>query len=114
MVEHITNNPDIRSDVHPDFHVEYMDVAQHWHPGSESYAGGDALVTMLSRGWNLERDVYVERREFAGMRSVSVYHLTLEKDGQRIHMPVVRNPYINRLLRQGDFRQIPMSQKASS
>jgi hypothetical protein len=90
------------------YHVEYMDVVQHWHSGSEPYAGGDALVTLLSQGWEMQEDVYVEKREFAGKRSVSVYHVVLERDGQIIKMPVVRNPYINRLLRSGNFNQIPL------
>jgi len=99
------------SETHSNFHVEYMEVAQHWHPASEEYAGGDALVTLLSQGWNMKRDVYVEKREFAGLRSVSVYHLELERGGDVLKVPVVRNPYINRVLRLGDFRQIPLDPK---
>jgi hypothetical protein len=99
---------DNANEVSPNYHVDYMDVAQHWHAKSEPYAGGDALVTMLAQGWQMQRDVYVENREFAGMRSVSVYHITLERDGQRMTVPVVRNPYINRIIRTGPFRQIPM------
>ncbi len=92
----------------PNYHVEYMDVVQHWHSGSAPYAGGDALVTLLSQGWEMQQNVYVEKREFQGMRSVALYHVVLERDGQKIKMPVVRNPYINRLLRSGDYRQIPL------
>ena len=33
------------------YHVQYLDVTKHWDPDSENYAGGDALVTALSRGW---------------------------------------------------------------
>lgn len=95
-------NPDT-----PNSHVEYMDVAQHWHPHSEPYAGGDALVTLLAQGWTMRRDVYVEKSEFAGLRYVSVYHIELERDGEVIKMPVVRNPYINRVIRTGPYRQIP-------
>lgn len=91
----------------PNYHMDYMDVTQHWHPGSEAYAGGDALLTMISRGWQMQRDVYVEKRDFAGMRSVSVYIVVLERDGEQIEMPLLRNPYINRLLRTGDYNQIP-------
>jgi hypothetical protein len=103
----IVNN----SKPHSNFHVEYMDVAQHWHAASEEYAGGDALVTLISNGWTMKRDVYVEKREFAGLRSISVYHVELEKDGKTIKMPVVRNPYINRVLRMGDFHQVPLDPK---
>ena len=91
------------------YHVEYLEVTQHWHSQSEPYAGGDALVTMLTEGWRICHDVYVEDRFFAGLRSVSVYHLELERDGQRIKMPVIRNPYINRVVREGDFRLLPLT-----
>ncbi|MFW5696368.1 MAG: hypothetical protein ACOCXR_01140 [Phototrophicaceae bacterium] len=95
--------------VSPNYHVDYMEVVQHWHPQSEPYAGGDALMTLIAQGWQMQRDVYVEKREFAGLRSVSVYHVSLVRDGKTMKVPVVRNPYINRLLRLGDYRQIPMS-----
>ncbi|PJF20865.1 MAG: hypothetical protein CUN56_14020 [Phototrophicales bacterium] len=90
------------------YHVDYIDVTQHWHPQSEPYAGGDALVTLLEQGWKINRDVYVEDRFFGGLRSVSVYHLELERDGQKIKMPVIRNPYINRVIRDGNFRLLPL------
>lgn len=91
-------------------HVEYLDVTQHWHPHSEPYAGGDALLTLISEGWVMKHDVYVEKREFAGLRSVSVYHVELERGGQTIRVPIVRNPYINRIIRTGPYRQIPLDE----
>jgi hypothetical protein len=94
----------------PNYHFEYIDVIQHWHSDSEPFAGGDALVTLISQGWVMQRDVYVEKRNFAGKRSVSVYHITLERDGQLMKVPTVRNPYINRILRMGDFNQIAMEE----
>lgn len=85
------------------YHDEYLDVTQHWSEKSEPYAGGDALVTLLSLGWELQQDVDVEERYFAGLRSVSVYHLYLKRDGETMHVPVLRNPYVNRILRMGEF-----------
>ena len=93
------------------FHAEYLDVVQHWSPTSAKYAGGDALVTFLFEGWELRSEVKVEDRYFAGMRSISVYHMELERDGETIKMPVLRNPYVNRIVRMGDFTlvEIPVS-----
>lgn len=88
------------------FHAEYLDVVQHWSPTSAHYAGGDALVTFLSRGWEIHNEVKVEDRYFAGMRSVSVYHMELERDGEVMKMPVLRNPYVNRIIRSGAFTLI--------
>ncbi|HRF97361.1 MAG TPA: hypothetical protein PLZ51_19265, partial [Aggregatilineales bacterium] len=88
------------------YHMDYFDVTQHWHPDSERYAGGDALVTLLTQGWEIEREVGVEDRFFAGLRSISVYHLTLVRGGERMRMPVIRNPYINRLIRLGSYVQV--------
>lgn len=90
----------------PSFGAEYLDVTQHWSKHSEEYAGGDALVTMLSNGWELQPEVRIEDQFFAGMRSVSVYHLTLERNGDVINMPVLRNPYVNRIIRMGDYKII--------
>lgn len=90
------------------FHVEYMDVTQHWSAQSEEYAGADSLVTMLYRGWQMKRKVMREERQFAGMRSVYVYHITLEKDGQTMTMPVVHNPYLSRMIMRSNLEIVPM------
>ncbi|PJF30096.1 MAG: hypothetical protein CUN52_05000 [Phototrophicales bacterium] len=86
--------------------MDYFDVSQHWHPESEKYAGGDALVTLLAEGWEIQREVGVEDRFFAGLRSVSVYHLTLKRGDETMKMPVIRNPYINRIIRLGGYEQV--------
>jgi hypothetical protein len=88
------------------YHMDYFDVSQHWHPESEKYAGGDALVTLLAEGWEIQREVGVEDRFFAGLRSVSVYHLTLKRGDETMKMPVIRNPYINRIIRLGGYEQV--------
>ena len=92
-----------KSDRSSNHHSDYLDVTQHWSDTSEPYAGGDALVTFLARGWEIDSEVRVEERHFAGQRSVAVYHLTLERNGETMDMPVLRNPYVNRILRMGEF-----------
>jgi len=80
------------------FHVEYMDVTQHWSPHSEKFAGADSLLTMLNSGW--EMNTVVKRKEhwFAGMRLVYIYYVELVRGDEKMIMPVLHNPYINRLI----------------
>lgn len=80
------------------FHVEYMAVTKHWSPSSEKFAGADALITALDKGWEMEDEVICEDVWFAGMRQTRVYHVILQRDEERIEMPVLHNPYINRML----------------
>jgi len=79
-----------------DFHVEYLEIYRHWHSGSEQFASGDALVTALQDGWKLLEPVYEEKYWHAGTRLVVVYHGFLERDGERMLMPVISNPFIRR------------------
>ena len=93
------------------YHVEYMDVTKHWNSESEAFAGGDALVTRLSQGWQMKREVQIEQRMLAGNRQIMIYHIELTRDGQTIRMPVLRNPYVNALLRRGDYTLVPLKQE---
>jgi hypothetical protein len=79
-------------------HFEYMDVVRYWSPLSETYAGGDALVTLLNKGWSIDETVFVEEYWHAGTRLVSIYHIDLLRDGETLHMPVLTNPYVCRLI----------------
>lgn len=90
------------------FHVEYMDVTQHWSDTSEEYAGADSLLTMIYQGWQMKKKVQREERQFAGMRSVYVYHITLEKDGQTMTMPVLHNPYVSRMIMRHNIEVVPL------
>ena len=85
------------------FHVEYMDVVQHWSPNSEKFAGADSLLTLLYDGWQMNRTVKRREHWFAGMRSVYIYHIELERNGEKVTMPVVHNPYINRMIRSNNI-----------
>ncbi len=88
------------------FHVEYMDVTQHWNPESAHYAGGDCLITALFRGWQINPVVYQEIKWYAGNRQISVYHFELTRDGERMIMPIIHNPWIQRQLRQMPYLRI--------
>ncbi len=85
-------------------HADYLDVTQHWSPTSEKYAGGDSLVTMLDRGWELHGEAVCEEKRYAESRSITIYHIRLERNGEKIIMPVVQNPYVNKVLRSHNVR----------
>jgi hypothetical protein len=95
------------------FHVEYLDVTQHWCPLSEKYAGGDALLTAVDEGWNMGSRVICEEHWFAGMRLTRVFHIELHRNGERRIMPVLHNPYVDRMLASDDF-QIVVGSPADS
>lgn len=79
-------------------HAQYSDLtSQHWHQKSESFAGGDNLMTALDRNWAIEKCTLMTHW-YAGMRSVRVYEFILVKDGDVIVMPVLDNPYVERFI----------------
>jgi hypothetical protein len=91
------------------FHVEYMDVTQHWSPESERYAGGDCLMTALHNGWEMSPTVRVEQKWYAGMRHVTIYHVELRREGKTMVMPIINNPYVTRQFSQMDeVEVVPM------
>jgi hypothetical protein len=91
------------------YHVEYMDVNQYWSPRSQQYAGGDALITALANGWEMKDQVVCEEYWFAGMRQTRIYHVELHRDGERMIMPVLHNPYVDYVL-SGDAVHIVMKE----
>lgn len=93
------------------FHVSYVDVTQHWNPNSANYAGADALVTLLFDGWLPQPTVYLEQKWYAGLRHVKIYHIELRRGEERLVMPVILNPYVNRLIRNYDLRVVPLEEK---
>ncbi len=96
------------------YHFQYMDVSsQHWSFSSEKLAGGDNLLTALSRGWQLDDTVKMETVWYAGMRSSTIYHFTLVKGEQEIRMPVLSNPYVNRMVKlEEDLKVVPIDEAA--
>jgi hypothetical protein len=88
------------------FHVEYVDVSQHWSANSEPYAGGDCLVTALTRGWVMSPVIYVENKWYAGMRNVAIYHVELTRDDEIMVMPVLHNPWVARQISQMPYVRI--------
>ncbi|MBI5667563.1 MAG: hypothetical protein HZC41_06105 [Chloroflexi bacterium] len=89
------------------WHYAYMDMIRHWHPESEKYTGGDALFTALENGWQLHQEVEFEEYWLAGVRSVLVYRFKLTRNGETMVMPVIRNPYVNRIVREMPATLVP-------
>lgn len=92
-------------------HFNYLEVHRHWSPESEHFAGGDCLVTALNDGWGFNDDIYVEEFWHAGMRHVVVYHFELTRGTEAITMPVICNPYIDRVVSQLELNLHPLDEK---
>ena len=80
------------------FHVAYPSVNRYWSPFCEPYAGGDALLTAMSKGWKVNGAAQEEEFWLAGSRLVVVLHFTLSKAGQTMKMRVISNPFVRRLV----------------
>lgn len=83
----------------------YLDVSQHWSAISETYAGGDVLVTYLQNDWIFTRIINEEKVWFGGNRKTTVYHVELYKDGLKKNIPVLENPYIKRIIATEEAKQ---------
>lgn len=86
-----------------DLKIGYRDVYRHWHPQSEQYAGADALLTALYRGWLVAETVLSDRllkeaRSVGGKRKSAVYRFALQRGVEAVVMPVVTSPYADWLL----------------
>jgi hypothetical protein len=78
--------------------TEEIDFYRHWHAQSQTYAGGDCLVTALHLGWILGEQVLLRDRWYAGARHVKVYYFELLREDVRLVMPVISNPFVEHLI----------------
>lgn len=94
----------------PAYHhqLELPDVTQHWCPRSQKYAGGDALVSLLNDGWQVQQPILYEEVWFGGGRQVTVYYFELEKLNETVKMPVIANPFVLNLISQLHVRVLPV------
>jgi len=95
---------------HSNYHVEYMDVTQHWCEKSEEYAGADALITALNDGWKMDSRIEYDTIYFAGSRPQYVYYIGLERDDEQLTMPVLYSPYLNRMINSARYDLIKRNQ----
>ena len=80
--------------------LEDVSFYRHWHSKSERFAGGDCLASALMTGWTLKVPIVMDVYWCMGSRQVNVYHCDLVRDEERMHMPVLGNPYMDRLVHQ--------------
>ncbi len=87
--------------------IQDQDVSsQHWSYSSETYAGGDNLLTAIARGWEIDSKVTLRRHWFAGMRCIEIFHFTIRRDDVVADMAVVGNPYVYRYLAGGSHELV--------
>jgi hypothetical protein len=86
------------------WHYAYRRVVRHWHTASEAYAGGDCLLTALNNGWDISERVVAHEHWRAGTRCVMVYHFELTLNGETMIMPVITNPFVERLIAENALR----------
>lgn len=93
-----------------DLHFAYQDMYRHWHAESERYTGGDALNTALEEGWHINDIVSYKEIRHTGARGTVIYYfdLTRGKD-EAVTMPVVGNPYVERLVMLMQFTLVPVA-----
>ncbi len=88
---------------------DFIDTYRHWHPQSEPYAGGDALATALFMGWKSKNIVLLEHHWLGGSRRINIYHFELLHGDQSVAMPVISNPYVERLIVEQGLRVVHLS-----
>lgn len=95
-------------------HFEYMDVVRHWSPISQKYAGGDAVLTLMSTGWKIDETVFYEEYWHAGSRPVTIYHMEMVRDDEHMAVPVFVNPYIRRIVRDSGMQLRPLTERRAT
>ena len=88
-------------------HIRTVGISRHWCPLSQRYAGGDALLNYLNRGWEVHDEVYYEEYWHGGARRVLIFYFVLANNGQCVTMRVLGNPFIERLMRELQVEALP-------
>lgn len=83
--------------------IEDVDIYRHWHAPSEHFASGDCLATLLLTGWTMKNAVFMDTYWLAGTRQVHVYHFEVMNGETSVSIPVLGNPYVDRLIQQHDL-----------
>jgi hypothetical protein len=89
-------------------HSQYPEFFRHWCDTSEKFAGGDALLTAMQNNWVAGATCYEEQYWHAGTRLVTIYHFDLYNGDETLHMPVITNPYVRRVIREENFKVVPL------
>jgi hypothetical protein len=81
-----------------DFYPGPFDMAHHWCPLSQPYAGVDALLGYLDSGWKVQGNIGLDEHWFGDSRHILVYRFILTNQTSCVTMHVVWNPVLRRLL----------------
>ncbi len=88
--------------------IEDIGVYRHWHGQSEKFTGGDSLATAIFLGWSFNPLVLVDTYWHFGTRQVHVYHFELRRGSETMSMPVLGNPFVDRMIVQHDLKIMPV------
>ncbi|MEQ8673138.1 MAG: hypothetical protein RLP44_07110 [Aggregatilineales bacterium] len=88
-------------------HNKYWDYSRHWHPQSEPYASGEQLQQVLFDGWELDKVAFKTTHPLkTSGRLIVFYVVTVLKVGEKRHIPVLVNPFVERLLVENNVQLI--------
>ena len=86
-------------------HDKFTEQSQHWHAGSESFAAASQLISLIRAGWALESPhVRLRQVDSGRSRPRAIYDFRLIRGRERLIVPVLSNPFIERYLIQQDIR----------
>jgi len=76
---------------------------RHWSPDSQVYAPGDVLAHLISDGWQVYGNVFVQTYCCVSRRRTQVYHFILVRNDEHLDLHVVANPAVRRLVQERQF-----------
>jgi hypothetical protein len=82
------------------FVIEDIAFYRHWDHLSQRFGGGDSLATAFVEGWEIHEPVAQRTYWCGGARQVCVYAFELRRGTETMFMPVVGNPYVDRLVQE--------------
>jgi hypothetical protein len=71
---------------------------RHWCPRSEKFTGVDSLLSAISDGWTINHSVLHHQVWRGGTRPVDVYFFELIRGRHIVTMPVISNPWLERVI----------------
>jgi len=89
-------------------HEHYTRTHRHWCPRSEAYTGADSLLSAQRQGWRLLGLAYQEKVMLGAGRYTNLYHFKLAREGEVVLMPVINNPFVQRLLKTHNIAIVPI------
>ena len=95
-------------------HNYYTETNRHFAPRSEIYTGADSLITAQRNGWRLVNIAYEEAVQMRGGRYTSLYYFKLIRNNEKMVMPIVGTPFIERMLMRLKILLLPFPNKATN